>query len=168
MRYLQIRSMDISNGEGVGISLFVQGCPIHCSGCFNQEAWSFEGGKSWTPDVQQHFIDLADKDYIKRISILGGEPLAVQNIVAVYDLVKAIRDKYGETKKIWLYTGYYVDEVEGRSIPGYVKTARDLMLMCDYIVDGRYEHDQRDLSLKFRGSRNQSIYKVEGQLLQKC
>lgn len=134
MRYAQIRSMDISNGEGVGVSLFVQGCPFHCKNCFNSETWDFNGGKEWTEETKNKFMELIDRPYIKRISILGGEPLAEQNLDGVLSLIKEIREKYpisqnpnseniGKSrvledenskemriscpeKSIWLYTGF--------------------------------------------------------------
>ena len=167
MRYSQIRKMDVTNGEGVGISLFVQGCSIHCKDCFNQEAWDFNGGKEWTAETQEEFLNLADKPYITRISILGGEPLADQNISAVYDLIVAIKDRFEDEKKIWLYTGYYIDEVKYKIISDKVCLANSLLIMCDYIVDGRYEHEERDLSLKFRGSKNQHIWHSDGVFLNK-
>lgn len=167
MRYSQIRKMDVTNGEGVGISLFVQGCPIHCKDCFNQEAWDFNGGKEWTAETQEEFLNLADKPYITRISILGGEPLADQNISAVYDLIVAIKNRFEDEKKIWLYTGYYIDEVKYKIINDKACLANSLLLMCDYIVDGRYEHEERDLSLKFRGSKNQHIWHSDGVFLNK-
>ena len=88
MRYSQIREMDISNGEGIGVSLFVQGCHFHCKGCFNQETWDFNGGKQWTKETKNKFVELAGKPYVKRISILGGEPLADENITEVYFLLQ--------------------------------------------------------------------------------
>lgn len=159
--------MDVTNGEGVGISLFVQGCPIHCKDCFNQEAWDFNGGKEWTAETQEEFLNLADKPYITRISILGGEPLADQNISAVYDLIVAIKNRFEDEKKIWLYTGYYIDEIKYKIISDKVCLANSLLIMCDYIVDGRYEHEERDLSLKFRGSKNQHIWHSDGVFLNK-
>ena len=167
MRYSQIRKMDVTNGEGVGISLFVQGCPIHCKDCFNQEAWDFNGGKEWTGETQEEFLNLADKPYISRISILGGEPLADQNISAVYDLIVAIKNRFEDEKKIWLYTGYYIDEVKYKIISDKAVIGNVLLLMCDYVIDGRYEHNERDLSLKFRGSMNQHIWKSDGIFLNK-
>ena len=80
MRYAQIRSMDISNGEGIGVSLFVQGCPYHCKGCFNKETWDFDGGKEWNIETHSAFIGLVSKPYVKRVSILGGEPLVAENV----------------------------------------------------------------------------------------
>ena len=76
MRYASIRELDISNGEGVGVALFVQGCHFHCYNCFNPDTWDFNGGKEWTQDTEDKLIELANKPYIKRLSILGGEPLA--------------------------------------------------------------------------------------------
>ena len=105
MRYSLIREMDVSNGWGVGISLFVQGCHFHCKGCFNQDTWDFNGGKEWTPEIEKKFIELANKEYIKRISFLGGEPLAKENVETVLWLIKTLKSNYPD-KKIWLYTGH--------------------------------------------------------------
>ena len=94
MRYAQIRSMDISNGEGVGIALFVQGCHFHCKNCFNQDTWDFNGGKEWTKKTKNEFLELIEKPYIKRVSFLGGECLADENLEGVYDLIKDTLDVY--------------------------------------------------------------------------
>lgn len=94
MNYASIREMDISNGEGVGVALFVQGCHFHCVNCFNSETWDFNGGKEWNEDIKKKFLKLIDKPYINRISILGGEPLADENLEAVLDLVVTIRKLY--------------------------------------------------------------------------
>lgn len=102
MRYAQIRSMDISNGEGVGVSLFVQGCPFHCKNCFNSETWDFNGGKEWTEKTKNKFMELIDRPYIKRVSFLGGECLADQNLDEVLKLVKQIRISFPK-KTIWLW-----------------------------------------------------------------
>ena len=105
MRYASIRNMDISNGEFCGVSLFVQGCDIipHCKGCFNSDTWDFNGGKEWTNEVEEHFLNLIDRPYIRRISILGGEPLARKNIDDIYHLILKIKDRFPD-KIIWLYT----------------------------------------------------------------
>ena len=88
MRYNTIRKMDISNGEGVGISLFCQGCSFHCNNCFNKETWDFKGGKEWTKEIKREFIKLAEFDHISRISILGGEPLHDNNVEDIFSLCK--------------------------------------------------------------------------------
>ena len=141
MRYASIRSMDISNGEGVGVSLFVQGCDKkpHCKNCFNSDTWDFSGGKEWTEETKDKFMRLINRPYIKRVSILGGEPLAEQNLDGVLDLIQTIREKYPipqndnrenpyklrvsendnsdeirisfPKKTIWLYSGYSYSEI---------------------------------------------------------
>ena len=99
MRYAQIRELDISNGEGIGVALFVQGCPSpHCKNCFNPETWDFNGGKEWTPEVKEKFLELIDRPYIKRVSILGGEPLADENLDNVIDWVTEINKRYNFQK----------------------------------------------------------------------
>lgn len=166
MRYASMRSMDISNGENLGVSLFVQGCPIHCEGCFNKEAWDFNGGKEWTLEAKHKFLELASKPYIRRISILGGEPLADENCAAVYNLLFDIKCKMPE-KQIWLYTGFVIDE-----FLDYDSTITEIMNIptlfykmgsicnCDVVVDGPYIHTLRDPSLKWRGSSNQRVIDI--------
>ena len=100
MRYAQIRNMDISNGENIGVSLFVQGCRFKCKNCFNKETWDFSGGKEWTKEIESKFFELIDRPYIKRISILGGEPLADENAEEVLNLIKEIKGRF-PTKDIW-------------------------------------------------------------------
>ena len=142
MRYASIRNLDISNGANIGVALFVQGCDRnpHCKNCFNSETWDFNGGKEWTEETKNKFMELIDRPYIKRISILGGEPLAEQNLDGVLSLIKEIREKYpisqnpnseniGKSrvledenskeirnsfpnKTIWLYTGYKFEQIK--------------------------------------------------------
>lgn len=162
MNYAQIRKMDISNGEGVGISLFVQGCHFHCDGCFNQNTWDFNGGKEWTTEVQNKFLELANKPYIKRISILGGEPLEYENLPYIYDLVKNIKEKYPD-KKIWMYTGFtlnYNDFLNVDTCWDNGLLRNHILRNCDIVVDGRFEKDKLDLSLPYRGSSNQRLIDV--------
>lgn len=153
MRYAAIRDMDISNGTGVGVSLFVQGCPIHCDGCFNQSTWDFNGGKEWTDEVKNKLIGLMKRPYIKRISILGGEPLADQNVSGITGLIDDIvtEKELGNLPddfKIWLYTGYQLDDDVSKQV---------IFRFVDYVVDGPYVQELRDITLKFRGSSNQRI-----------
>lgn len=166
--------MDISNGEGVGVSLFVQGCDRHCFNCFNSETWDFNGGKEWTEETREQFIKLVDRPYIKRISILGGEPLAKQNIDEVLSLVKEIRISYPQ-KNIWLYTGYYIEDIinfNTNSVSQQIfdrdKFVRNNILTCiDVLVDGEYIDEQRDISLAYRGSKNQRVIDVQKSLTQR-
>lgn len=203
MRYAQIRSMDISNGEGVGVSLFVQGCDRnpHCKNCFNSETWDFNGGKEWTKETKNKFMKLIDRPYIKRISILGGEPLAEQNLDDVLYLIKKIREKYpisqnpnseniGKSraledenskeirisfpeKTIWLYTGYKFEQIKDvfmESKKWFWKhsaiTRWEIISNVDILIDGEYIDEQKDLSLRFRGSKNQRVIDVKQSLVQ--
>lgn len=171
MRYAQIRSMDISNGEGVGVSLFVQGCPFHCKNCFNSETWDFSGGKEWTEKTKNKFMELIDRPYIKRVSFLGGECLAEQNLDEVLNLTQQIRISFPE-KSIWLYTGYSYSEIfRGQSsclsqegLNNFKR--REIIKLCDVVVDGEYIDEQRDLTLKWRGSKNQNCIDVKQSLAQ--
>lgn len=150
MRYALMRKMDISNGTFVGASLFVQGCRFHCKNCFNQETWDFNGGKEWTQETKNTFLSLIDKPYIKRVSILGGEPLVEENVDDVVDLMKVIKDMFPD-KKIWIYTGYTMEAIAQRNL-------YDVLSLADFIVDGRYVDSLSDISLKLRGSSNQRIW----------
>ena len=138
MRYASIRELDISNGEGVGVALFVQGCRFACKNCFNPDTWDFNGGKEWMPEVKENFLELIDRPYIKRVSILGGEPLADENLDDVLDLVTEINKRYNfqkvdsvnhckigvsedenadeirlsfPNKSIWIYSGYQWEQL---------------------------------------------------------
>lgn len=159
--------MDVSNGEGVGISLFVQGCHFHCKGCFNQETWDFNGGKEWTPEIEEQFIELANKSYIKRISILGGEPLADENVKAVYNLIAQLKSRYPD-KKIWLYTGYEWEKIVAESHAIRAENGDYLsnlyrygaIVLADIVVDGKFQLDKQDLyndNIVFAGSTNQRV-----------
>lgn len=167
MRYALIREMDISNGTGIGISLFVQGCHFHCKGCFNPETWDFNGGKVWNKVIEEKFFDLASRPWVKRISFLGGEPLADENVETVYRLVRKLYETFPD-KKIWTYTGFCFedilndtpDEICGKD--DEIKEYRyRVVANADVLVDGRYEVDKKDLSLPFRGSTNQRLIDVQ-------
>ena len=159
MRYALIRKMDISNGPGVGVSLFVQGCHLHCKGCFNSTAWDFNGGKEWNDDVKQKFLELASRPYIKRISILGGEPLSPENVFDIYELIAEIKDKLPD-KVIWLYTGYLFEYAINN------QSNRKILELCDVVVDDRYVEELKDIGLPWRGSSNQRIIDVQETLKQ--
>ena len=108
MRYASIRSMDVTNGENLGVSLFVQGCPFKCFNCFNPETWDFNGGKEWTEETKKEFLELIDRPYIKRISLLGGECLAEENLDGILDLVTTIREKYPISQNVNLANPYKI------------------------------------------------------------
>ena len=178
MRFASMRNLDISNGEGVGVSLFVQGCDRHCFNCFNSDTWDFNGGKEWTEETKNKFIKLIDRPYINRISVLGGEPLAEQNLDEVLSLIKEIRISFPE-KTIWLYTGFCWNDImcsfaglqadcvilDKKDIEAWEKR-RKIISNIDVLVDGEYIDEQKDLSLKFRGSKNQRVIDVKKSLAQ--
>ena len=178
MRFASMRNLDISNGEGVGVSLFVQGCPFHCKNCFNSDTWDFNGGKEWTEETKNKFMELINRPYIKRVSFLGGECLADQNLDEVLKLVKQIRISFPE-KTIWLYTGFEWNQIMNIKVMQPIFSCEDLenkiqnvlkrqeiIKQCDVLVDGEYIDEQKDLSLKFRGSSNQRVIDVKQSLTQ--
>lgn len=179
MRFASMRNLDISNGEGVGVSLFVQGCDRHCFNCFNPDTWDFNGGKEWTEETKNKFIKLIDRPYINRISVLGGEPLAEQNLDEVLSLIKEIRISFPE-KTIWLYTGFrwnYImnyqpvetddfDYIEESYNDGLMEKRKQIILLCNIVVDGEYIDEQKDLTLAYRGSKNQHVIDVKQSLAQ--
>lgn len=160
MRYAQIRSLDISNGENVGVALFVQGCHLHCKNCFNSETWGFNGGKEWTSEVKESFLELIDRPYIKRVSILGGEPLADENLDGVLDLVNEIHLLLPD-KTIWLWTGFTWEYIFSNLEDMNNLKRQEIIRNCDVLVDGRYIDSQRDINLKWRGSKNQRVILVK-------
>ena len=152
MRYSQIRRLDISNGEGVGVALFTQGCHFHCKNCFNKSTWDFNGGKEFTKEVEDYFYKLVDRPHIARVTILGGEPLADENLETIDRLVANIN------KKIWMYTGNTFETLISSD------KYKSILNNIDILVDGRYVDELKDLNLKFRGSSNQRIIDVKKSL----
>lgn len=178
MRYAQIDDCEVVNGIGCGISIYVQGCPFGCPGCFNSEAWDFNGGKELTKEIEDEFLKLINRPYIKRVTILGGEPLADENVEDVFRFIKKIHTTF-PGKQIWLYTGYTVKNSSHGviDVDDDYKVKQQNYLYCeprganarkniyrsgvlnliDIVVDGRFEEDKKDLTLQFRGSSNQRI-----------
>ena len=151
MRYNKIRKMDISNGPGVRVSIFFQGCHFHCPGCFNGETWDFLGGKEFNDDVINHVLDLCASDVISGLSILGGEPLNPKNILGATKLAKLFKEKY-PNKTIWLWSGYLYDEyIHDKEIVNYL----------DVVVDGQFKIDLSSPLLKYKGSSNQRVIDVK-------
>lgn len=173
MNYAQMRSMDISNGEGIGVSLFVQGCDFHCKNCFNSETWNFSKGQEWNEKTKNQFLKLVEKPFIQRVSILGGEPLHPENVQNVLKIVDEIRVSY-PTKNIWLYTGYTWEQIMYPIVTDdlnferdyIIKARKELVSKCDVLIDGRYVDELRDVSLHWRGSSNQRVINVQETLKQ--
>lgn len=159
MRYASIREMDITNGIGIGVSLFVQGCTHHCKGCFNPETWDFNNGKEWTKEVENEFIELCKMPHINFISILGGEPFDQDNHLLAVLLKKIKRET--NNKDIYVWSGYTFDESDFLS-----ENYEGIFNYVDYLIDGEFQLDKRDLKLKLRGSSNQRIIDVKESLKQ--
>ena len=159
MRYASMRNLDISNGEKIGVSLFVQGCHFHCNNCFNSETWDFEGGYSWTEKSIKDFLNLVNRSYIKRVSILGGEPLTSRNVEEIFHLISTIRNLF-PTKTIWLYTGFTWEQIINPTNSDDI-LRKEIVSQCDVVVDGEYIDELRDITLKWRGSSNQRVIDVK-------
>lgn len=155
MKYAQIREMDVTNGSGIGVALFTQGCPYHCKNCFNPETWDFDKGIDWTKETENNIIELLKPKYITRLSILGGEPLVERNIAPLTALLKRVKGIYPD-KQVWLYTGGDFEVLEG--------LYEEIFQYIDILIDGRYIDDLRDYKLKWRGSSNQRIIDVQKSL----
>ena len=154
MRYNLIRKMDISNGPGVRVSVFMQGCAFHCKNCFNPETWDFNGGKEFNNSTIEEVLNLCDESYIKGLSILGGEPMHPNNIEGTTLLAKSFKEKY-PNKNLWVWSGFKFDEdLKDKEVLKYI----------DVLVDGRYEDDLHDFRLKWRGSSNQRVIDVKKSL----
>ena len=158
MRYASIDKCECTNGPDWGVSLFTRGCVFkpHCSGCHNPEQWKLDGGKKYTQETEEKILSLIDKSYIKSFSILGGEPLLERNLSDLAELTGLIP----ADKDIWLYTGYTLEELKERCAAEGNKCSNLFMILnnVNYIVDGRFEQDKRDITLAFRGSSNQRIW----------
>ena len=150
MRYNKIRKMDISNGPGVRVSIFVQGCSFNCKNCFNPETHDFNKGKEFTYDTINKLLELSDKEYINGLSILGGEPLHEFNILGTIKLAKAFKEKFPD-KTIWVWTGFLFENVINKDIFKYI----------DVLVDGRFEEEHKDIRLKYCGSTNQRVIDIQ-------
>lgn len=157
MRYAEVIPFDVCNGKQCGTSLFVQGCRLKCAGCFNPEAWDFDKGKDWDNKVKDRFLEVVARPYIKRVSILGGEPLEPENIDDVYEIIKEIKKKFSN-KMIWLYTGKKAESLTDEE--------KKVVEQCDILVDGAYVETLKDVTLAFRGSTNQRIIDVQESLKQ--
>ena len=157
MRYNTIRKMDISNGPGLRVSIFMQGCHFHCKGCFNEETWDFNGGEEYSDETINRVLELSSADYIVGLSILGGEPMHPKNIEGTTKLAKAFKEKYPK-KNIWVWSGYLFDKD---------LSDKEVMKYIDVLVDGTFKIDLFDPTLKWKGSSNQRVIDVKKSLKNK-
>lgn len=160
MNYADIKRVDIANGDGVRVSLFVSGCHHHCKGCFNECAWDFTYGNEFTDKEKEKVMEYLDHDYIKGLSLLGGEPLEPVNQEGLLPLLKEVKQKY-PNKTIWCYTGYDFEKDIIESMAKTNPTTKELLNYLDIAVDGKFEEDKKSPKLRFRGSANQRILDVQ-------
>lgn len=160
MNYATIKNCDIANGPGVRVSLFVSGCTHRCKGCFNEVAWDFNYGNPFTQDTVDEILNMLSPDYVKGITLLGGEPFEPENQPAILDLLRQIKKKYPE-KSVWAFSGYLFDKdiLAGRLGPWEI--TEEYLSYVDVLVDGPFVEAKKDLSLRFRGSSNQRIIDVK-------
>lgn len=154
MHYNKIRKMDVSNGPGIRVSIFMQGCTFNCIGCFNTETHDFKGGKEFTDETISRVLELCSKEYIEGLSILGGEPLHPKNIEGTTKLAKAFKEEY-PNKTIWVWSGFLFDrDLKDKEILNYI----------DVLVDGQYKCELYSPILKWKGSANQRVIDVQKSL----
>ena len=154
MRYNKIRKMDISNGPGIRVSIFIQGCAFNCKNCFNPETHDFNGGEEFTDKTIERIISLCANENVVGLSILGGEPMHPKNIDGTMRLAKAFKEKYPD-KTVWAWTGYLFDE--------YLSD-KEVCRYLDVVVDGQYVEELHNPSLKWKGSSNQRVIDVQKSL----
>ena len=150
MRYNLIRKMDIADGPGVRVSIFMQGCQFHCKNCFNPETWDFNGGNEFNDEVIEKVLQLCKKDHIKGLSILGGEPMNPINREGTTRLAKKFKENFPD-KNLWMWTGFKYEDLKDEEVFKYV----------DVLVDGQYKDELHDPTLKWKGSANQRVIDIK-------
>lgn len=165
MNYHKIEKTSIANGDGIRVVLWVSGCSLHCKGCHNPETWNLNSGKPFDEAAKKELFEALDKPYIQGITFSGGHPLESQNVEETLSLIKEIKEKF-PTKDIWLYTGYTFEEICelycNQAIYNIYKNVTELNIWSnlqyvDVLVDGKFIEEEKDITLKFRGSRNQRV-----------
>lgn len=163
MNYAAIKKYDVANGPGVRVSLFVSGCTHHCPGCFNPETWDFNYGKPFDSDVINDILQAMEPSYIHGFTLLGGEPFEYKNQQGLLPLLKEMKARFPH-KDIWCFSGYTFDEdILGDMVNKWPET-KEMLSYIDVLVDGEFVMDKKDLTLRFRGSSNQRIIKVQESL----
>ena len=162
MYVAEIKKFDIANGLGVRVSVFVSGCRHRCPGCFNEIAWEFDYGKEYTADIENEIIDALRPDYIEGLSLLGGEPFEPENQPALLGLLRRVRKEL-PAKNVWVYSGFTLEELLGES-RARTEYTDEMLSLIDVLVDGRFIYAEKDITLRFRGSRNQRILDIPATL----
>ena len=159
MYYGEIKNCDIANGEGVRVTLFVSGCTNHCKNCFQPQTWDFCYGQPFTAETEQTLLSMLAPGYINGLTLLGGEPFEPENQRALLPFLKRVRAALPQ-KTIWSFSGFTWEELHTDGSHPRCEVTDELLSLLDVLVDGRYEEELHDISLRFRGSRNQRIIDV--------
>ena len=156
MYYGNLKELDVADGEGVRVTLFVSGCTNHCEGCFQPATWDFSFGREYTNETQERILELLDRPYIDGLTLLGGEPFEPSNQRVLVELCKEVKTHFPK-KTIWAYTGFIYDK---DLLPGcrkHTEVTEELLSYIDVLVDGPFLLSERNLALSFRGSENQRV-----------
>ena len=161
--YADIKQYDVANGPGVRVSLFASGCTHHCKNCFNQVTWDFHYGQEFTPEVMEKVLEYLQPDYVKGLTLLGGEPMEHSNQQGLLPMLRKIREVYPQ-KDIWCFTGYDFDkDVKGRMLLEWPET-EEFLSYIDVLVDGPFIEELKSVALRFKGSSNQRTIDVKKSL----
>lgn len=163
MNFATIKNCDIANGPGVRVSLFVSGCTHRCKGCFNEVAWDFDYGEPFTQQTVDAILEMLEPDYIKGLTLLGGEPFEPQNQPAIVELLRQVKAQHPD-KSIWAFSGYLFDRDILPGKLGDPAVTREFLSYLDVLVDGPFVETKKNLSLRFRGSENQRLIDVKRSL----
>ncbi|MDD3346251.1 anaerobic ribonucleoside-triphosphate reductase activating protein [Oscillibacter sp.] len=156
MYYGEIKNCDIANGEGVRVTLFVSGCTNHCKDCFQPQTWAFDYGQPFTKETEEYVLSLLSPSYINGLTLLGGEPFEPENQRALLPFLRRVRAAYPE-KTIWGFSGFTYEELTTPGERPNCEVTEALLSLLDVLVDGRFVEEQKDPSLRFRGSANQRL-----------
>lgn len=156
MNYASVKYYDIANGTGVRTSLFVSGCRNHCKGCFQPETWAFDYGKPYDEKIQEEILKSLEPEYIKGLTILGGDPFEPENQKALVPFLTKVKKQY-PNKNIWAFTGYILDVDLKQGGKVYTEYTEEMLKCLDVLVDGPFVEEQKDITLKFKGSKNQRV-----------
>ena len=165
MHYGEIKNCDIANGVGVRVSLFVSGCTNHCEGCFQPETWDFNYGNDFTEETENRILEMLAPDYICGLTVLGGEPFEPENQRVLVDFLRKVRRKYPE-KSIWCFTGFTMEMLETEGTHCHCEVTEEMLSLIDVLVDGRFDKNKKNISLRFRGSENQRL--IDLNLTREC
>lgn len=163
MKYATIKEIDVANGPGIRVSLFVSGCTHHCKGCFNPETWNFNYGDDFTTEVEDRILEAMKPAYIKGFSLLGGEPFEPQNQEALLPFLRRVKAAYPD-KTIWCYSGYDFEKDMLTGNLGPWEVTHEMLTLIDVLVDGEFVLEKKNLNLRFRGSENQRVIRVADSL----